>query len=1007
MLPQNPLLQLTAPRVRNTLIQLREFIWMPKAKVQVRFLGNGPEFVPLDQVRDKEGSPVVLPFHWGKLFDHAWFALEFPERVEEGDYLRWDDQGEGTLYIDGEPYAGFDTCHKEWPLPTEVKSAFMESLCLQRGVWGGKQDGLDAEGSRLVTAGIVRRNEVVWNAFHDMEALSLLAHDEAERTGDREGIHSGGAHYKSPIGKATFLLRRLLRGLDDACNAWDARGAEGILEVTKPLFERLRSDREGLKAVITGHAHIDLVWLWPEACGEYKAVHTFSSANRLMELYPEFRFGYSQSASYEAVQRRSPVLMDHVRSRIKEGRWEPAGATYVESDTQIACGEALVRAFTVGHKAFHETVGTSSRVLWIPDVFGYCGCLPQIMRECDVEYFFTTKLTWSTITRFPYSSFRWRGIDGTEVITHVTQTCGYNTLLLPKELREEALAYRQSDVHDEFLVPSGHGDGGGGPTMEQCERQRRYSSILGIPNTRWGRIDDFFAGLEGIRDQLPAYQGELYFEYHRGIFTSHHRLKTAFRGLEAALREEEAVHAVLGKGEVDDKAWKRLIFAQFHDYIPGSSVWQVYAEGVPEMEDLALDCRNRAEKALGAEGEAPAGRFNPLPLPLDFTEQGKTYRLPPLSGGPLSELEELVCGGLVAKEGSLANGRVQAAFDERGCLIGLIVDGEEVAFAGAAEIWTYPDNPHEYDCWDIDRQTLSLGNPLATSVTFVGSGTDAEGAFLKYEQSLGKGSHLVTTYRLCPGSPVLLVEHAIDWQEEETLLKMVVPTEYTGTHARYGAPFGSVRRTQQAGDAKAEAMFEVPGSRWVMVADDSEFRGLFGVTENNYGFTARDGHLGISLLRAAHLPWVEQDKALARELPASEFSDTGQIHTIRYALGLHKAESPREEMPPALAESLFTTPLACDGKFVSSAFLGLEGGPSLQPVWAQPVEDGFLLRLHETLGRLGKCRVLLKDGARAERVHMDGRPWREENESEEFDPASGLLRFRGHRVYSLKIREEK
>ena len=143
--------------------------------------------------------------------------------------------------------------------------------------------------------------------------------------------------------------------------------------------------------------------------------------NRLMDLYPEFVFGYSQPASYDAVKRISPKLMDRVTKRIKSGNWEPLGATEVESDTLMACGEALARSFLLGQKGFTRLQGKPSRVLWIPDVFGYCGSLPQIMQQTGVDYFFTTKLTWSNINLFPYSSFVWRGIDGSEVIVHVTQ----------------------------------------------------------------------------------------------------------------------------------------------------------------------------------------------------------------------------------------------------------------------------------------------------------------------------------------------------------------------------------------------------------------------------------------------------------------------------------------------------------------------------------------------------------------------------------------------------------
>ncbi|MEI9999992.1 MAG: hypothetical protein WDO13_12960 [Verrucomicrobiota bacterium] len=205
--------------------------------------------------------------------------------------------------------------------------------------------------------------------------------------------------------------------------------------------------------MLTGHAHIDLVWLWPEKTGEYKARHTFATMSRLIDHYPEFVFGYSQTASYDAVKRSAPKLADQVKKRIAAGRWDPVGALEVESDTLMACGEALARSFRLGQEGFRRLQGRPSRVLWIPDVFGYCGSLPQIMRQSGVDYFFTTKLTWSNINRFPYSSFRWVGIDGSEVVVHVTQENGYNQAVTAQELRTGAKAYRQSDVHDEFLAP--------------------------------------------------------------------------------------------------------------------------------------------------------------------------------------------------------------------------------------------------------------------------------------------------------------------------------------------------------------------------------------------------------------------------------------------------------------------------------------------------------------------------------------------------------------------------
>ena len=297
-----------------------------------------------------------------------------------------------------------------------------------------------------------------------------------------------------------------------------------------------------------------------------------------MEDYPEFRFGYSQPASYRAVEKRAPALMQEVRGKIRQGRWEAVGAAEVESDTLLSCGEGLVRSLLLGQDGFRDLQGRPSEILWLPDVFGYSDALPQILVQTGVKYFFTTKLHWGSITLFPHSSFLWQGSDGSEILAHVSQGMGYNMNVLPGEIRSAVREYRQADVHDEFLMPSGFGDGGGGPTPEMCERARRLRDLAGCPPTSWGRIDEYFNGLEEIRDRLPTYRGELYLQYHRGVLTTHGDLKAAFRELERALQIREAAHAVTGRGPVPVESWRRMVFAQFHDYIPGSSVASVYRE---------------------------------------------------------------------------------------------------------------------------------------------------------------------------------------------------------------------------------------------------------------------------------------------------------------------------------------------------------------------------------------------------------------------------------------------
>jgi len=996
MFRRNPLLQLTLDRVATLLTRLQSRIWKAPEPVTVEYAGSQAGWKPLHEVRERKLEPVELPFFWGKLYDHSWFRLQLPAR-RTGRYLRWDDRGEGTLYINSTPYAGFDACHKEWPIPDGVEEAWMEGLCLQRGIWGGTLEGLTPRGSQLSRVELLERDNDAWDLYHDVNALYQLALAEL-RQQYPDYPQPGAAAYHPPIIEATPLLRRLLRGLEDVCVSLDQGKTDEAKAALGQLYEKLENRQPELKGLLTGHAHIDLVWLWPESNAEYKAVHTFSSVLRLLEEYPEFHFGYSQSASYEAVQKRSPELIDAVRKRVSEGRWEPVGSAYVESDTMIACGEALARGFDIGHEVFREVAGDSSRTLWLPDVFGYSGCLPQIMRQSGVEFFFTTKLTWSAVTRFPFSSFIWRGNDGSEVIAQLTQTSGYNSPADAPTLRSEAAHYQQSDVHDEFLLPVGYGDGGGGPTAEICERIRRFGRLQGLPATRWGRIDDFFATLSEKRDLLPIYQGELYLEYHRGIYTTHGDLKAAFRAAERGLQQWEAAASLTGSGPVDPTPWKRVIFAQFHDYIPGSSVYEVYREGVPELEGIAKRTREEALALLETNNSEPAW-FNPLPLSRQHFEDGALYRLPPLSVTPKAAAEAMEATAATASETRIENGMVDARFDAMGRLTSLEVDGHSVRFAEPSNaFWAFHDRPHRYDAWDIDRASFSTGSVDLPAEIDVNAAVEEGVATLCFSRPLGRESRAEMKYLLKPGSPVLEVELTVDWNDQETLVKAMFHTDYLGHHVRYGAPFGSERHPQLPGDHTDEARWEVSGSRYAIVSDDNENEGLFLVTESKYGFSCQDGNLGLSLLRSARLPWSWKDEGITRELPESPFSDVGKKHTIRYAIGHYRPDLPRERQPAALAETLFTPVETVNSHALQSPLLGYKGGESLIACWARPERNGtWILRLHEVLGRNGTITLQLAGNAKAERVDLLGNP------VDTFSREANSFPFRGYEIVSLRI----
>jgi len=977
MLPDNPFLQLTLPRVSRALSRVQLLIWKEIAPVACSF--GGAHAVPLkwESARKLAYKPIRLPFHWGKLFDQGWFRLDLPKVKTKGPvYLHWHDQGEGTAYLDGVPFYGFDVAHRYCALPAKAGSVYIESLCLQSAIWHPAATGLDLEGSKLGKAALFTRDDLAWAVWHDLRVLFEIAAEEAKANypvNPPKLADNMGVGYQVPVEIVSPFYRRLLRALDDAVNAFDRGGLPAIQKELKRAYKKFEGQSDRIRAVLTGHAHIDLVWLWPERTGEYKATHTFSTMNRLMDIYPEFVFGYSQPASYDAVKKISPKLMGQVQGRIASGRWEALGATEVESDTLMACGEALARSFMIGQKGYRRLQGKPSRVLWIPDVFGYCGSLPQIMRQMGVDYFFTTKLTWSNINLFPYSSFIWRGIDGSEVLVHVTQENGYNQIASPEEIRRGARAYRQSDVHDEYLSPTGYGDGGGGVTEEMCERARRVKSLAGMPEVGWGRVDQFFDRLDLVRAKLPVWQGELYLEYHRGVLTTHGELKARFRECERALQVWEAARCATGGGELDDQPWRRLIFAQFHDYIPGSSIWEVYEEGLPELAAISARALTSAAKELGGRGATAL--FNPLPVErIHLLEDStKAVRLAPLSGAPLAELPAVEPDRPVhATAKKMESGLVKATFDAKGQIRSLVLGGQAIALrAPLGALMLFPDFPHGFDAWDIDRQTLSLGravdSPAEVSVLRAG-GLLGE---VEFRRQLGMKSRIAVRYRLDAFQPILHLEYDIDWREESALLKVLFPTAYTGRMARYGAPFGSVQRGQHPGAPRDEAMFESAGSRWAIVGDDGETAGLGVVTEAKYGFSCREGELGVSLLRSAAVTGQGPED---RRFPASlrrggerpTCSDQGR-HLIRLALCFHSPEISREYLAPTLADTLFTPPITYRGHALSAGFLGLDGLESLVPCWAKPSSDhhGWILRLHETMGRRGKVRLRLAPGLKA------------------------------------------
>lgn len=986
MLAPHSLPQLIFNRVHAAVGRLEQAIWTDPKPVTVEAGPARQEICRMDETPSITLKPIRPPVFWGRLFDRRWWKLTFPESTDDQTWLHWQDQSEATLYVNKVPYFGFNIAHTHALLPEGIREVWIQSSCIQSAIWHPKATGLTPEGSRFRGAALERRDEDTWHAYHDLKVLFDLA--LYLRTRDNPSIQPvlSGAGQQPALDRASPELRLILKALDEAVDALDTEGPASLRKGLRKAYRRLKSDETLSRCTLTGHAHVDLVWMWPERMGERKAINVFATADRLMNEYPEYRFAYSQPASYEAVEREEPDLYQRMLSRIRNGTWQATGAMYVESDTLIACGEALLRSFLIGQEAFSRINGQPSRLTWLPDVFGYSACMPQIMRQTGVDCFFTTKMTWNAVNRFPYSSFIWRGPDGSEVLAHVTQDVGYNSETGIQDLVNPMMANQQGDVHSEFLAPTGYGDGGGGPTMEMMERARRLDGLPGLPNIQWDHPEAFFERLATSRNKLPVHVGECYLEYHRGTYTTHCNLKEVFRGLERSLQTAEAVTVATGETPDLVHTWKRLVFSQFHDYIPGSSVWDVYREGIPELESLRQTTATEALKML-EQGETGAScLFNPHAVPVKtWIEEDKHPRyveLPPLQGVPEHALTALNIPEPVAlQDHTLENGLVSFRVNRHGWVDRLEWGGVRVPLSDPlGQLVLYADRAGCFDAWDIDRHVLSLGRvcdePCQVS-------TESEGDHRKsllIERSIGKQSSAAVRYTLEAGSPLLHISIELDWQEPEHLLKFQIPTGYCGATARCGSPFGSVSRPNVSNGRTAEAIWEVPFSRWLAVHDDGEQEGLFVVTKDRYGAGIRDGRVGVSLVRSPKVtgmdaghdgPWP---RPLTRLKDLPDCSDLG-THKIELALGQYSTGLPREQHPASLADTLYTPSISYVGHSLVSGLDHLSGGETLVPCWVKP-EGGssWVLRLHEVAGQRGKVRVVPQKGWRVERIDAAGQP---------------------------------
>jgi alpha-mannosidase len=417
----------------------------------------------------------------------------------------------------------------------------------------------------------------------------------------------------------------------------DQVGFDASLRQAQAKLEQLRPWLQQFSIRAVGNSHIDMAWLWPWTETVEVVRNTFQSALNLMREYPDFKFTMSSARTYEWMEEKYPDLFKEIKQRVQEGRWEVIGGMWVEPDLNMPAGESLVRQILVGKRYFQKTFGVDVKIGWNPDSFGYNWQLPQIYKKSGMDYFVTQKLLWAhEYTTFPYKLFWWESPDGSRLLTYFPRdyAADIDGEKMATDLSIWAPSMYGPKLTDtpEMMHLYGVGDHGGGPTRTMLDSATRLMSPdVVYPKFEFGTAKGFFEDLEKKLPamQVPTWRDELYFQYHRGVFTTQAETKRRIRRSEELLLDAEmysSLASLYGRPYPQEEfglAWKNLLFDHFHDIMPGSGIAVNYLEAKRNLEDVGRAGREVMDGALkeisahiNTQGEGvPVVVFNSLSWP--------------------------------------------------------------------------------------------------------------------------------------------------------------------------------------------------------------------------------------------------------------------------------------------------------------------------------------------------------------------------------------------------------
>ena len=857
--------------------------------MKLEFGGEGCE----SQAEAAKGrlKAVDAGFEWGPAWGTVWFKATSVSRPPEGAgqlVARLEVGGERTVWRGGRPVFGVDEFHRHYRIPENELGGKEIELWVQAyganppvSVHGIAPD-MPEKPFRVESATLDIFDSELWQLYVDfkfnMDLLKALPEADPAR------LH-------------------LLTGLNEAINSFSLERRESIADARRIIKQWALSKRTDEYHTMTpvGHAHLDSAWLWPVSMTMKKMAHTTATQLALMDEYPEHIFVHSQASQYEWLERQHPALFEAVAEKIRKGRWEPLGSMWVEADTNLAGGEAMVRQFLYGKRYFMHKFGIETKDMWLPDVFGYSAATPQILAKCNIDYFLTQKISWNQTNKFPHNTFWWQGIDGTRVWTHFPPADTYTGQCTARELRSHLTTHRDAARSDHGLYVFGYGDGGGGPTAEHLEILSRAATAPSMPAIKRQKAIEFFAQAKGASRDLPVWVGELYAEFHRGTYTTQAATKKGNRQCEMLLRDAEYLcseaygySAEYPTAELE-RLWKIVLFNQFHDILPGSSVREVYVDAEREYDEVRVGAQEIIDRAISricdskdtgesgrplalfqfsdvaGEGSIPKPKGRPpkslvcgnesLPLQEvdDFGEKKLIFPMPEdalssvrvceLSDSPVASL-----GRLVAKPRRIENDQWSVRFDGNGNITSVMCLEDRTEFIEKGKLANvfqiFDDKPLFWSAWDIDAFALETAKDLNKSERFEIVEEGPVRVAVEVEKRIGMS---VIKQRISLGpTPGIRFDTWVDWRENDKMLKVAFPVAVNSSRATFEIQFGNVERPTHRNTSWDLARFEVCAHKWVDLSEGDH--GVALLNDCKYGHDVLGNVMRLTLLRSPKAP---------------------------------------------------------------------------------------------------------------------------------------------------------